>query len=199
MEHPTRTSQHPIVILAAIAVIVFSAAGVAAIMGWIPSSRSDAASPLAGSAPAKALPAQPAAVHARPRSTAAAAPSTTRNKTPVAVASVRCTDCGVIASILEVRKAGEGTGLGVVGGAVAGGVLGNQVGRGTGKDLMTVAGVVAGGIAGNEIEKRIRTGKIYQVSVRMTDGSTQLITESSLPAWRVGDRVRLIDGRIQAG
>ena len=131
MEHPTRTSQHPIVILAAIAVIVFSAAGVAAIMGWIPSSRSDAASPLAGSAPA-----QPAAVHARPRSTAAAAPSTTRNKTPVAVASVRCADCGVIASILEVRKAGEGTGLGVVGGAVAGGVLGNQVGRGTGKDLV---------------------------------------------------------------
>jgi uncharacterized protein YcfJ len=38
-------------------------------------------------------------------------------------------------------------------GAVAGGVLGNQVGGGKGKTLATVAGAVGGGYAGNRIQK----------------------------------------------
>lgn len=42
-----------------------------------------------------------------------------------------------------------GTGVG----AVAGGVLGNQVGSGKGKTLATVAGAVGGGYAGNQIQK----------------------------------------------
>lgn len=36
-------------------------------------------------------------------------------------------------------------------GAVAGGILGNQVGRGSGRVLATVAGAVVGGIVGSEI------------------------------------------------
>jgi hypothetical protein len=43
-------------------------------------------------------------------------------------------------------------GIGV--GAVVGGLLGNQVGGGTGKTLATVAGAVGGGYVGNEIAKR---------------------------------------------
>ena len=43
-------------------------------------------------------------------------------------------------------------GIGV--GAVVGGLLGNQVGGGTGKTLATVAGAVGGGYIGNEIAKR---------------------------------------------
>ena len=42
-----------------------------------------------------------------------------------------------------------GTGVG----AVAGGLLGNQVGGGKGKTLATVAGAVGGGYAGNQIQK----------------------------------------------
>ena len=38
-------------------------------------------------------------------------------------------------------------------GAVAGGVIGNQFGKGTGKVLATVAGAVVGGIVGSEIGK----------------------------------------------
>lgn len=40
---------------------------------------------------------------------------------------------------------------GMVVGAVAGGILGNQVGGGSGKVLATVAGAVVGGIVGSEI------------------------------------------------
>ena len=43
-------------------------------------------------------------------------------------------------------------GIGV--GAVVGGLLGNQVGGGTGKTLATVVGAVGGGYVGNEIAKR---------------------------------------------
>lgn len=41
-------------------------------------------------------------------------------------------------------------------GAVAGGLLGNQVGGGKGKTLATVAGAVGGGYAGNRIEEHRR-------------------------------------------
>ncbi|MEO6967727.1 MAG: glycine zipper 2TM domain-containing protein, partial [Rhodanobacteraceae bacterium] len=39
-------------------------------------------------------------------------------------------------------------------GAVAGALLGHQIGGGKGKDLATVGGAVAGGFAGHEIQKR---------------------------------------------
>ncbi len=45
------------------------------------------------------------------------------------------------------------TGLAV--GAVAGGIIGNQVGRGSGKVLATVAGAVVGGIVGSEIGRSL--------------------------------------------
>lgn len=42
-----------------------------------------------------------------------------------------------------------GTGVG----AVAGGLIGNQVGGGKGKTLATVAGAVGGGVVGNKVQK----------------------------------------------
>lgn len=40
-------------------------------------------------------------------------------------------------------------------GAVAGGIIGNQVGKGSGRVLATVAGAVVGGIVGSEIGRRM--------------------------------------------
>ena len=45
-------------------------------------------------------------------------------------------------------------------GAVAGGLLGNQVGGGKGKTLATVAGAVGGGYAGNRIEANRQHGQV---------------------------------------
>ena len=45
-------------------------------------------------------------------------------------------------------------------GAIAGGLLGNQVGGGKGKTLATVAGAVGGGYAGNRIEAHQQRGQV---------------------------------------
>jgi surface antigen len=44
---------------------------------------------------------------------------------------------------------------GLVVGAVTGGILGNQIGKGSGNVLATMAGVVVGGIVGSEIGRRM--------------------------------------------
>ena len=104
----------------------------------------------------------------------------------------------MIESTREVETKGTGSGLGAVGGAVVGGVLGNQVGGGRGKDAATVIGAVGGVVAGNEIEKRMKTTKSYDVTVRMEDGSSRVLHETNPPAWRAGDRVKIVDGAIRS-
>jgi len=98
-----------------------------------------------------------------------------------------CAACGKVESVNVVKQNGEGTGLGVVGGAVVGGLLGSQVGGGSGKNVATVLGAVGGGVAGNEVEKRARATTVYQVRVRMDDGSLRTVTQSTAPA--VGQKV----------
>lgn len=51
--------------------------------------------------------------------------------------------------------------VGSVLGAVAGGLLGNQVGGGHGKKLATVAGAVGGGYAGNKVQEHMQAGDTY--------------------------------------
>lgn len=113
-------------------------------------------------------------------------------------AQAKCTECGVIDSIREVTTKGEGSGLGVIGGAVVGGLLGNQVGAGSGKDVATVAGAVGGAVAGNQIEKSVKSTKSYDITVRFEDGSSRVIHEENAPAWRPGDRVKVINGVIRS-
>ena len=36
----------------------------------------------------------------------------------------------------------------------------------------------------------------YQVRVRMSDGSERTVIYTSAPAWKAGDRVRLLNGRV---
>ena len=110
----------------------------------------------------------------------------------------KCADCGVIESIVEVTTKGEGSGLGVVGGAVLGGLLGNQVGAGSGQDVATVAGAVGGAVAGNQIEKSMKSTKSYNITVRFEDGSSRVIHEANPSAWRPGDRVKVINGAIRS-
>lgn len=103
-----------------------------------------------------------------------------------------CGNCGTITAVTPVTRKGEGTGLGAIGGGVAGAVLGNQVGGGSGRALATVLGAVGGGYAGNAIEKNVRKTTSYQVQVRMDDGSTGGYESATSPA--VGTRVVRNDG-----
>lgn len=55
---------------------------------------------------------------------------------------------------------------GTVLGAVAGGVIGHQVGGGRGRDLATVAGAVGGGYAGKKIQQRQQDRDTYTTTER---------------------------------
>jgi outer membrane lipoprotein SlyB len=74
-----------------------------------------------------------------------------------------------------------------VAGGVLGGVLGNQVGGGNGRTAMTVLGAAGGAYAGNKVEQNIKKVTVYQMRVRMNDGSTRTIEQPSAVA--VGSRV----------
>ena len=171
METQAGKPLHPIVWIAGIALIVFCGVGAAALMGWIGTGKAVEQSPLTKLDKARA----PERAH---------------------VAAKVCLECGVVQSVHEVDTKGSGSGAGAVGGAVVGGVLGHQVGDGDGRKVATVVGAVGGALIGNEIEKQVRTAKSYEISVRLEDGSTRVITEASEPSWRPGDKVRVtsVDG-----
>lgn len=193
METQTSKSPHTLFWIAGIAVTVFSVAGIAAIMGWIPTSTS---SPTDNAALAQQSTAAAKPASARTRATPEQAPVRVASNSPVVRAA--CAECGVVESVREIDKKGEGSGLGAVGGAVVGGVLGHQVGGGSGKKIATVVGAVGGAVAGNEIEKRVNSAKSYDITVRFEDGSSRVINETNAPSWRVGDRVKVINGAIQS-
>jgi outer membrane lipoprotein SlyB len=128
------------------------------------------------------------------RSTAPVKPAA--KPAPAKVAAAPCATCGVVESVTPFEKKGEGTGVGAVGGAVVGGLLGSQMGGGDGKKAMTVIGAVGGGLAGNEIEKRQRATTLYSVKVRMDDGTTRTVTQSTAPT--VGQKVTVEGSTIKA-
>ena len=168
---------YPVMLIAAIAVIVFSIVGIATMMGWLPA----ALSGVSGSAADKA-----------------AAASGRSWQAPAAAAS--CNDCGVIESIRALPVKGQGSGAGAVGGAVVGGILGNQVGRGRGRAVATVVGAGAGAYAGNEIEKNMKDSVTYQIRVRMNDGTIRTVHEPAQPAVTIGQKVRITErGIVAAG
>jgi outer membrane lipoprotein SlyB len=171
---------YPVMVIAAIMLIVFSVVGIATMMGWMPSATSGGER---GVKPG-ATPTENSG--ARPR--------------PFASASASCANCGVVESIRVVETAGQGTGVGAIGGAVVGGILGNQVGRGSGRTAATVVGAGAGAYAGNEIEKNVKKSAHYQVRVRMNDGSYRTFRENAQPALSVGQKVRVTEqGVVAAG
>ena len=112
---------------------------------------------------------------------------------PQAIAS-NVNGTGTIDSI-EVVPRSQGLGLGTLAGAAIGGVLGHQVGGGTGKTVSTVAGAAGGAYVGHEIEKRRRTdNQIYKVTIRMDDGTTQSFAQEAEPVVKQGDRVTITRG-----
>jgi outer membrane lipoprotein SlyB len=102
-----------------------------------------------------------------------------------------CASCGTVEYVQEVKEKGPSTGLGAVGGAVVGGLLGHQVGGGNGKKVMTVVGAAGGALAGHEAEKHVRATSAYDVQVRMEDGSVRTFRRAEPVA--VGSRVT-VDG-----
>ena len=52
-------------------------------------------------------------------------------------------------------------------------------------------------IAGNQVERGRNTTSHYEVTVRFDDNTTQRLTLNEAPAWRPGDRVRVVGGALR--
>ena len=261
-----RTRQHPLLLIAALAVILFCAVGIAAVMGWLPSSHgsnrnglSDAdraalsaglqqpaastpASYAATQQPAASLPGQPATSlpgqpvapapvtapayaataptvsstygdsgaqgstgsgggYVTAPATAYASPDAEREARPARVAQADtgsrwCSNCGNIESIREITTRARGSGVGAGAGAILGGLLGNQIGSGRGRTLATAAGAVGGAVMGNQVEGNMHAYHSYEIRVRLDDGTLRTFHQRSVPAWRNGDRVRIVKGTL---
>ena len=93
------------------------------------------------------------------------AAATAFNPTP-AVARVVCRDVQVVHKVPHKDKHRiAGTAIG----AVAGGLLGHQVGKGKGKTLATAGGAVAGGVIGNKVQKAHQESETYTTTERRCD------------------------------
>lgn len=121
-------------LIAGIAVVLFSSAGIARIVGWNPTSTSEAGGILA---PGKFPPIK-----------------------------ARCVECGVIVSMREIEAHDADTGVGATGAAVA----------------------------GNRDETRVKSARSYEITVRLADRSSRVITEANPARWQPGQRVVIIEG-----
>jgi len=89
-----------------------------------------------------------------------------------------CGNCGVIENVRELRAAAaRQEGAPHAAGGRAGIVM-----------------IILAALGGNF---RIDPAKIYEVEVRMQDGSVRTIQSTTAPARRSGDRVRVVSGRIE--
>lgn len=217
---PGPARQHPLLIAAAIAVILFCLIATAAVMGWIPSTLGGAgkntlsdADRMAlsstmeqqGNAAAVATPAPIEAPAPLPVVTPAPAPQNfLPAPKPDAVTQAAppardwCENCGNVESIRTITTRAEGSGLGAGAGAVLGGLLGNQVGGGHGRQLATVAGAVGGAVMGNQVEGSMKANTSYEIRVRLDNGKYRTFHQTRAPGWRDGDRVRVVNGGLRS-
>ncbi len=105
---------------------------------------------------------------------------------------------GTIESIQVVQGENRTSGAGAILGGVVGALAGSQVGSGGGRTAATVAGGVAGAAIGNNVERnRNASGaELYQINVRMDNGEYRAVNQDSVYDLRVGNRVRIVDGRV---
>ncbi len=100
---------------------------------------------------------------------------------------------GTVVDVREGKIEGDQSGLGAVGGAAMGGVVGNLFGGGKGNTIATVGGAIAGGLAGNAVEKGMTGQRALQVTVKLDiNGKTIQVVQGTDIPFAVGQRVRVV-------
>jgi outer membrane lipoprotein SlyB len=96
---------------------------------------------------------------------------------------------GTVESIRSETVQNSNQALGTIGGALVGGILGNQVGGGSGRTVATVVGAAGGAYAGNRMTSG--TSLVWVIGIRHDDGTFSTVRQTSGPGVRIGDRVRV--------
>ena len=104
---------------------------------------------------------------------------------------------GVVDRIEVIRKGDSNNIAGTIIGGIAGGLIGHQIGGGSGQTAATIIGGVGGAVAGNQVQQRTRgANETFRVTVRFDNGATQTVNQDEISDMRTGDRVRIEGGRI---
>ena len=109
--------------------------------------------------------------------------------------SAQNVEYGTVQSVREVQIEGTKSGIGTVAGGAVGGVLGNEVGAGTGRTLATIGGGLAGALAGSAIEEGATRQRGLEITVRLDNGRTMAVTQAADESFVAGDRVRVLTDR----
>ena len=96
--------------------------------------------------------------------------------------AVTCALCGTVEAIRTVEVLDE-----------AGGATLADAGRDGGATILGNSGSAA---SGNEIAQGSRRRYAYRVTVRMDDGSYRTVSLAARPALAVGDKVRVVEGKL---
>ena len=96
--------------------------------------------------------------------------------------TVTCALCGTIEAIRTVEVVDE-----------AGGATLADAGRDGGTTILGSSGSAA---SGNEIAQGARRRYAYRVTVRMDDGSYRTVSLAAPPALALGDKVRVVEGKL---
>src|SRR5882672_7837267 len=104
------------------------------------------------------------------------------------VPGTSCALCGTVESIRTIEVRNEPRDVGTV--------AGNRTDSGSANTAMTILGTVAGAITGDESERNVKKRYAYRVTVRMDDGSFRTVSLSSPPTLAVGDKVRVVEGKL---
>lgn len=100
-------------------------------------------------------------------------------------AAAVCHQCAVVESVRSMDRAEVGAPSGVT--------L-----RGFGDDLMSVLVLSAGALTGNRPHHAASADTSHEVTIRFDDGTTHVFRTVGGRRWEPGDRVRIVEGRIQA-
>jgi len=111
---------------------------------------------------------------------------------PKPAASSVCAVCGTIESIRTVEVLDEAS---TTGGA-AESKSGTDSSAAGSNQAMSVLDTLSSALTGSEAAKNARKRYAYRVTLRMDDGSFRAISQSSPPVFAVGDKVRVVEGRL---
>jgi hypothetical protein len=221
-----RARLHPLLAVAAGAVILVSVTGVAALIGVLPARTSAPVASATAASNQLIPPASAPVVATTPVTNPAAVPEASptihppekQPRTPVrhrdvapaqhravahppASAATPPIDpyAGYVMSVEPVQIEPTSTGLGAIGGAAAGALAGRQFGNGRGKTVATIMGGLAGALGGNMAENRIRSSTVWRVHLQMEDGSSRVLTYPTQPSVYAGQRVHVKGDVLSAG
>ena len=98
-------------------------------------------------------------------------------------------------TVIDVRAGkieGTKSPVGAIAGGVAGAAVGNLFGGGKGNTIATVGGALGGAAGGAAAEEALTSKNGLQITVKLDNGQTVLVTQEADVMFQVGQRVRVI-------